>query len=201
MTLGPKHPIIRTAGDCAIGVSASAKQTTTWGILRTVAESLLESCISSPAPLSGAIGGFAQSLPVVGRRRKRQEAGSVEGVFPESLVLSVYLQQPFEGSPSQTCAWDVASSASHEGDVRQCPAQSGPWRPPERRLGGNATYETMHEGNLTQVIKGNTTYITAGNEALTLEGVNMKEIEEAFPLFPASTRSDAVGSLETGTAM
>ena len=197
MTLGPGHPIIRTAGDCAIGVSASAKQTTTWGILRAVAESLLESCISGPAPFSGAIGGFAQSVPVVGRRRKRQEDQSSDSVFPESLVLSVYLQQPFEGSPSQTCAWDVASSSSHEGDIRQCPAQTGPWRPPERRLGGN---ETVHEGNLTQVIEGNVTYITAGNETLTLEGVDMKEIEEAFPLFPAGTRSDAVGGLETDTA-
>ena len=199
--LGPRYPIIRTAGNCAIGVSASVKQTTTWGILRAVAESLLESCISSPAPLSGAVGGFAQSVPVVGRRRKRQEAESNASVFPESLVLSVYLQQPFDGSPAQTCAWDVASSASHEGDVRQCPARSAPWRPPERRLGSNATYETMHEGNLTEVIKGNVTYITTGNETLTLEGDDMKEIEYEFPLFPSSTRSDAVGGRETGMAI
>lgn len=136
VTLGPKHPIIRTAGNCAIGVSASAKQTTTWGILRAVAESLLESCISSPAALSGGIGGFAQSAPVVGRRRKRQKDESNASVLPEGLLLSVCLQQPFEGSLSQTCAWVVASSASHEGDVGQCPSQTGPWRPPERRLMG-----------------------------------------------------------------
>ena len=58
----------------------------------------------------------------------------------------------------------------------------------------------MHKENLTEIVKGNVTYITAGNETLTLEGSDMKEIEEKFPLFLPSTRSDAVGGLETETA-
>ena len=182
VTLGPKHPLIRTAGTCAIGVSSTTKQTTSWDVLRSVAESLLASCISHPAPFSGRMGGFARSTPVVGRRRgRRQQEDDNEESFPVDFTLSVYLQLPFEGQASETCAWDVASS--HTGDVRKCPAMTEPWRPPERRLG---QIEVKKQGNITEVIKGNVTYLTAGNDTQTVDA-NLTDILSEFPPFASST--------------
>lgn len=190
VTIGPKHPVIRTAGTCAIGVSSTTKQTIGWDVLRSVAESLLASCISHPGPFSGRMGGFARSTPVVGRRRgRRQQEGGSEEPFPADLTLSVYHQSPFEGQASETCAWDVASS--HAGDVRECPVAE-PWRPPERRLG---QIEVKKQGNLTEVIKGNVTYITAGNNTQTIDA-NLTDILNEFPPFASSTTAWA----ETATA-
>lgn len=182
VTLGPKHPVIRTAGTCAIGVSSTTKQTTSWNVLRSVAEALIASCISHPGPFAGRTGGFAHSRPIVGRRRgRRQQEDDNEENFPAGLVLSIYLQLPFEGQASETCAWDVASS--HVGDVRKCPAVMEPWRPPERRLG---QIEVKKQGNVTEVIKGNVTYITAGNDTQVVDA-NLTDIVSEFPPFASST--------------
>lgn len=125
------------------------------------------------------MGGFARNAPVAGRRKgKRQQAED----FPAGFTLSVYLQKPFNGLASETCAWDVASS--HTGDVRKCPAVTAPWRPPARRLG---EVEIKKEGNLTEVVKGNVTYITAGEFTDTVEEGNLTEILSDFPLFASST--------------
>ena len=196
VTLGPNHPFIRTAGNCAIGVEAKTKTTTSWDVLRSVAEQLLATCISSPHPLSGGgRGGFARTAPVVGRRRgKRQQR---ESDFPIGFTLSVYLQAPYNGRLSETCAWDVATS--HVGDVRQCPAMTAPWRPPERRL-GDGEFEIQKQGNLTEVRKGNVTFITEGNFTTTVEDEGLMEILSEYPLFASSTAADAGGGRETATA-
>lgn len=57
--------------------------------------------------------------------------------FPPTFEIAVYLQPPFNGPADATCPWGVV--ASHQGDVRQCPASPTPIRPPERNLGVNAT--------------------------------------------------------------
>ena len=184
VTLGPRHPIIRTAGNCAIGVSAPTKQTTTWDILRTVAESLLAGCVASPHPQSGHTGGYARSVPISGRRKRQTPDPDV---LPGGVTIAFYLQQPFAGSPSQTCAWDAADS--HQ-DVRKCPAQRAPWRPPERKI--------MQKGNLTEVIKGNTTYVTEGDSTDVITEENLIEVLSEFPLFPSSTSTAATGGEDTG---
>lgn len=61
----------------------------------------------------------------------------VEVAFPPSFEIAVYLQPPFNGPADTTCSWGVVSS--HRGDVRGCPANTAPIRPPERILGANAT--------------------------------------------------------------
>lgn len=186
MTLGPNHPFIRTAGNCAIGVEAKTKTTTSWDVLRSVAEQLLATCISSPHPLSGGSrGGFARTAPAIGRRRgKRQQT---ESGFPAGFKLSVYLQAPYNGPLSETCAWNVATS--HVGDVRQCPAMTAPWRPPERELGG-AGFEFQKEGNFT--------FITKGNFTTTVEDEGLMEILSEYPQSASSTAA-GTGGRETAT--
>ena len=138
------------------------------------------------------MGGFARSTPVVGRRRgKRQQEDGNEESFPADFTLSIYLQLPFEGQASETCAWDVASS--HAGDVRKCPVMTEPWRPPERRLG---QVEVKKQGNMTEVVKGNVTYITAGNNTQIVDA-NLTEILNEFPPFASSTTA----WVETTTAV
>ena len=66
--------------------------------------------------------------------------------FPPTFEIAVYLQPPFTGPADTTCSWGVV--ASHRGDVRQCPEKATPIRPPERRLGTNATIA----GNTTGLV-------------------------------------------------
>ena len=68
-----------------------------------------------------------------------------------------------------------------------------PWRPPERRLG---QIEVNKQGNLTEVIKGNVTYITAGNNTQTVDA-NLMDVLSDFPPFASSTTAWA----ETATAI
>lgn len=126
-------------------------------MLRSVAETLIATCISNP--VSGAFGGTAISQTIRGRRRSpylgRRQTGNVlspsksarkglkenqellQVAFPPTFEIAVYLQPPFSGPADATCSWGVV--ASHQGDVRQCPEKSTPLRPPERNLGTNAT--------------------------------------------------------------
>ncbi|KAL9131218.1 MAG: hypothetical protein Q9175_006826, partial [Cornicularia normoerica] len=120
-------PIIKVSGNCAIAVGANERHSTTWDMLRSVAETLIAACISGPG--SGALG------------EDRQVA------FPPTFEIAVYLQPPFNGPADMTCSWGVV--ASHEGDVRQCPASSAPIRPPERNLGPNATLPRNSTGPIS----------------------------------------------------
>lgn len=126
-------------------------------MLRSVAETLIATCISNPT--SGVFGGTAISQTIRGRRRSpylgRRQTGNVpipsicaqnglkkvletlQVAFPPTFEIAVYLQPPFNGPADATCPWGVVTS--HQGDVRQCPANPAPVRPPERRLGANAT--------------------------------------------------------------
>lgn len=55
-----------TPGNCAIAVGANEKHSTTWDMLRSVAETLTATCISRPG--SGALGGTAISQAIRSRR-------------------------------------------------------------------------------------------------------------------------------------
>lgn len=162
-------PLIKTSGNCAIGVKTTSKLTTTWEMLRTVAEHLLATCITDP--LSGTRGGLATSQPVVGRKRRADP-----NTWPSSLIMAAYFQDHFNGAASDTCAWGVVLSqiSSHKGDVRQCPAPTGPWRPPERKLEANGTgIHEWHGGNITIIQNGTWTEITEGNLTTTMTDVNL----------------------------
>ncbi|CAD6592368.1 MAG: hypothetical protein ASARMPREDX12_006046 [Alectoria sarmentosa] len=131
-------PVIKISGNCAIAVGANEKHSTTWDILRSVAETLVQTCISSP--VSGTLGGTAISQSIVGWKRSslyQRLTRSSKVDFPPTFEIAVYLQQPFNGAADATCSWGVV--ASHQGDVRDCPARAAPVRPPERRLGANLT--------------------------------------------------------------
>ena len=127
-------------------------------MLRSVAETLIATCISNPS--SGSLGGTAVSQTIHSRKRTtyvgRRQTGKIslhswrpaketeeiskemlQVAFPPTFEIAVYLQPPFRGAADTTCQWGVV--ASHQGDVRQCPASSAPIRPPERRLGANTT--------------------------------------------------------------
>ncbi|CAD6588376.1 MAG: hypothetical protein ASARMPRED_003540 [Alectoria sarmentosa] len=76
--------------------------------------------------------------------------------FPPTFEIAVYLQPPFNGPADATCPWGVV--ASHQGDVRSCPVNYVPVRPPERNLGMNATLA----GNLTgPIISASSLNVTA----------------------------------------
>ena len=125
-------PLIHISGNCAIGIETSSRQTTTWDMIPNIAETLLATCIRKP--VSSVVGGFAISYIIPSGTPKRQSESTPQA---PNLTVSIYLQDSFNGLPSDTCAWKVVSS--HTGDVRQCPVLTSPWRPPERRLGKNGT--------------------------------------------------------------
>lgn len=153
-------PIIKVTGNCAIAVGANERHTTTWDMLRSVAETLVATCISSPG--SGALGGTAISQTIRSRRRRtylgRRQTEMLQVAFPPTFEIAVYLQPPFNGPADTTCPWGVV--ASHQGDVRQCPASSAPVRPPERNLGANRTIA----GNST----GTMIYASSVNQSIDL---------------------------------
>ena len=171
-------PLIKTSGNCAIGVKTTSKLTTTWEMLRTVAERLLVRCITDP--LAGTRGGFTISQAIVGQNRKADL-----NAWPPSLTMAAYLQDNFNGAASDTCAWAVVSSqiSSNEGDVRQCPAPGRPWRPPERRLDANVTdFHEWHGRNITVIQSGNWTDVTEGNQTTTIEVTNLTSVLDDLPI-------------------
>ena len=146
-------PLYRFSGDCAIGIESPVHQITTWDAIRHALEDILSTCISNP--VTGVIGGFAISHTITSRKPTRRSDVSTEA---PSFTVSMYLQEPFNGMPEDTCAWKVVSS--HIGDVRQCPAPAGVWRPPERRLGENGTESSGQRGGnqtLSNAVNGTTT--------------------------------------------
>jgi len=157
-------PLIHVSGNCALGIESTSKQTTTWETIRGIASTLLATCIQNP--ISGVVGGFAVSHAITHALPKRQAEPASQA---PNFTLSMYLQEPFSGLSSETCAWKVASS--HTGDVRQCPAPTGPWRPPERRLGENGT-------SFAEWRQRNETTVKIGNWTETIEG-NFTALEEA----------------------
>ena len=60
-------------GNCAISVGANERHSTTWDMLRSVAETLVSTCISSP--VSGAVGGTAISQTMPGQKRSSRFLG------------------------------------------------------------------------------------------------------------------------------
>ncbi|KAL8827061.1 MAG: hypothetical protein Q9191_003417 [Dirinaria sp. TL-2023a] len=178
-------PLIKTSGNCAIGVKTTSKLTTTWEMLRTVAQHLLATCVADP--LSGIRGGLATSQPSIRRKRR---AGL--NAWPSSLTMAAYFQDQFDGAASDTCAWSVVLSqiSSHKGDVRQCPAPTGPWRPPERELEANGT--ESHEwqaGNITIIQHGNWTEIAEDNLTNTITDANLTSDLADLPIlspFPSA---------------
>lgn len=62
---------LTSAGNCAIAIGYNQKATTTWDMLRGVAEMLLATCISNVGPLSGPIGGTAISQAISSKRRRQ----------------------------------------------------------------------------------------------------------------------------------
>ena len=178
ITLDPATgPLIQRVGNCAIGIESTSKKTTMWEIIRGIAETLLTTCMSNP--VSSASGGYATSRAITnGHSRrglpKRQAEPASQAL---NFTVSIYLQDPFSGPPSGTCAWEVASS--HVGDVRQCPAPTGPWRPPERRLGDNGTsFSGWRQGNVTEVKIGNLTVTIDGNFTALIENARSKKDDE-----------------------
>ncbi len=170
----------RTIGNCAIAVGANERHSTTWDMLRSVAETLIATCVSNPA--SGTLGGTAISQttrswrrghslgrrqkgerdlsPVTAHRRLIESQERLQVAFPPTFEVAVYLQPPFNGPADTTCSWGVVSS--HQGDVRQCPASSAPIRPPERNLGTNATLARNLTGPIISIPSLNETiYSTA----------------------------------------
>lgn len=158
VTLDPASgPIIQVSGNCAIGIESTSKRTTTWEAIRGAAEVLLATCIQNP--IASVAGGFAIGHTIRNGLPKRQSGPTPQD---SGFTVAMYLQEPFEGLPSNTCAWKVASS--HTGDIRQCPAPSGPWRPPERGLGTNSTrFDEWQQGNVTEMGIGNWTETQGGN--------------------------------------
>ena len=60
--------------------------------------------------------------------------------------------------------------------------------------------EFKQEGQVTQVTRGNVTFLTVGEETETVPSY-LQDVVEDFPFIPSTrTRSDAVGGLETGMA-
>jgi len=170
VTLDPASgPLIHVSGNCAFGIESTSKQTTTWETIRGIADTLLATCISNP--ISGVAGGFAVSHAIPHGLPKRQAEPTAQA---PNFTVSMYLQEPFNGPSSKTCAWRVASS--HTGDVRQCPAPTDPWRPPERRLGENGTsFAEWHQGNKTTIKVGNWTETVEGNFTALLEAANLEK--------------------------
>lgn len=167
ITLDPASgPLIHVSGNCAVGIESTSRQTTAWETIRGIATTLLGTCVSSPG--SRVVGGFAVSHAVAHALPKRQAEPASQA---PNLTVSMYLQEPFNGPSSGTCAWRVASS--HTGDVRQCPAPTSPWRPPERRLGENGTsFAQWHQGNRTIIKVGNWTETVEGNFTTLVEAAN-----------------------------
>ena len=64
-------------GNCAIAVGANERHSTTWDMLRSVAETLIARCISNPS--SGALGGTAISQATGNRGRSLSVARRKEG--------------------------------------------------------------------------------------------------------------------------
>lgn len=137
-------------------------------MLRSVAETLIATCMNSPG--SGALGGTAISKTIRTRKRnkymdKRQtgrisfhyqpfhrdifteDPEMLEVAFPPTFEIALYLQPPFNGPADGTCSWEVV--ASHQGDVRQCPVSYDHIRPPERNLGANATLAENSTGPIS----------------------------------------------------
>ena len=167
-------PIIKTAGNCAIGISSKARQVTSWDMLRSVAETLILSCVASP--IAAAAGGTAVTKPIRGRRKRNgfsspfpfTKRDTATASLPASIEISVYLQPPFPGAADQTCPWKVASS--HQGDVRQCAAttSSSRFRPPDRELASNGT--VIQDGNITEVVNATSVQFSSGNFSEVLVG-------------------------------
>lgn len=184
-----KGPLIKTSGNCAIGISSKERQVTSWDILRTVAETLIMTCVASP--IATAAGGTAIAKPVRGRRKRNElfsttpftKRDSATAFLPSSIEMSVYLQPPFPGPADQTCPWKVA--ASHEGDVRQCPATS-PFRPPERKLAPDEI--VIHDGSVTETINATTAAISTGNFSNVVVG-NMTGLLEELAIASATRLS------------
>ena len=164
----PALIVNNVSGNCAIAVGANERHSTTWDMLRSVTETLIATCISSPQ--LGTLGGTAISQAVRTRKRmgslSRRQTGKtwfhqrllqeternlemLQVAFPPTFEIAVYLQPPFNGPANTTCSWEVV--ASHQGDVRQCPASSAPIRPPERNLGANTTLTRNSTGQLSLV--------------------------------------------------
>ena len=164
-------PVIKTSGNCAIGISSKVKQVMSWDILRNVAQHLIVSCVASP--ITSAIGGRAVAKPVRGRRKRMSllpfsRRDTTATTLLSSIEMSVYLQPPFSGAPDDTCPWKVASS--HTGDIRQCPATTSPYRPPERELGADATTTESATATIVESARGGSpelvsTKVSAGTQS------------------------------------
>lgn len=150
VTLDPASgPIIKISGNCAIAVGANERHSVTWDMLRSVAETLIATCMNSPG--SGALGGTAISKTIRTRKRNKymdkRQTEMLEVAFPPTFEIALYLQPPFNGPADGTCSWEVV--ASHQGDVRQCPVSYDHIRPPERNLGANATLAENSTGPIS----------------------------------------------------
>ena len=199
-------PIIQTAGNCAIGISSSVKQVTSWDMLRSVAETLILTCVASP--IAAAAGGTAVTKPVRGRRKRNDFSPSIPFVSkrdtaPASIEISVYLQPPFPGAADQTCPWKVASS--HQGDVRQCAATTtttttsgtSRFRPPDRELASNGT--VIRDGNITEVVNATAVEFSSGNDTEVLVG-NMTGLLADLASTLSSSGADAPTDNTTTTS-
>ena len=121
-------PVIKQSGNCAIGIASKVRQVVSWEMLRSVAETLIMTCVASPT--AAAVGGKAVARPIRSGRRRRflppffSKRDTATDTLPLPVEMSVYLQPSFSGAPYETCPWKVVSS--HQGDVRQCPAKEPP---------------------------------------------------------------------------
>ena len=198
-----RGPMIHTAGNCAIGISSTVKQVTSWDMLRSVAETLVLTCVASP--IAAAAGGTAVTKPVRGRRKRNVFSSSssffgrrntATASLPASIEISVYLQPPFPGAADQTCPWKVASS--HQGDVRQCAATTSRFRPPDRELSSTGT--TIRDGNITEVVNATAVEFSSGNDTEILVGNMTGLLADLASLIPSSDATDTTTSSTGGAS-
>ena len=90
--------------------------------------------------------------------------------LPPTFEIAVYLQPPFNGPADATCPWGVV--ASHQGDIRQCPARTAPLRPPERILDANATIAGNAIGS--NISSASLVNLTANYTSTAASGLNFK---------------------------
>ncbi|CAF9915465.1 MAG: hypothetical protein HETSPECPRED_002497 [Heterodermia speciosa] len=192
-------PLIKTAGNCAIGILSQARQVTSWDMLRSVAETLVLTCVASP--IAAAAGGTAVTKPTRSGRRRRSSSSfpfpkrdTAPTPLPPSIEISVYLQPPFPGAADQTCPWKVASS--HKGDVRQCALPSSPFRPPERKLlASNGT--VIRDGNITEVVNATAVEFSSGKVTEVLVGDMTGLLADLASTSGAATRTGSMLSISS----
>ena len=135
-------PTIQRSGNCAIEItSTQGKQLVSWSSLRSVAETLVATCLVSP--FAGARGGRATPKRIRGRRWK--ESSSWKRETSLALGVEMVLTSPSRPSDRELLANETVID---DGEIPQIV---------------NATTVPIPHGNISSVDVGNLTYSLAGS--------------------------------------